>query len=371
MQIKTNLIGKNIKVFLFCIGLFFFSLSQDLANAATNKIPAPTIGTLLGFFPNGKYTAISSGGNSSLEAGETIVSYDLTVVYLDAGQQVNAPCGTADNGTVIASVRKESTPQNSTQFLPLLATWNNPANSEFRIICAFSSYQIKNAAGAVSYLKSPISYVTILPVPSPSASPSSTVVSEIVAPSGTKPSVSGTPVAGTKFKVSVKSWNMNGNKFEGRSVYLKLCDDSECKDVINSYPIIETGTLNFDVAKTLTMPKVVGKEGQYIQVIDSVSYPAPATSESGEDQLVELSSSIKKIESETVTSASPSSMSTASATATAIATEEAVAQEPDINATEIIQDSKSSSLNMIILIFGIVIAILLIVLLTILMKRKK
>jgi cobalamin biosynthesis Mg chelatase CobN len=165
---------------------------------------------------------------------------------------------------------------------------------------------------------------------------------------------------------------MNGNDFEARFVDLKLCGDSKCNNVINSFSVVEPGTLNFDVAKTLTVPKVVGKAGQFVKVVDSVTYPALASdADLSEDQFVELSSSIKKIESETVTSASPSSMSTASATATAIATEEAVAQEGDITATEIIQDSKSSSLNMIILIFGIVIAILLIVLLIILMKRKK
>ena len=384
MKSKLNSSSNIIKISIFCVSFVFLLFSQNLASAAVNKLPAPTIGTLLGFYPNGKYSAISSGGNSSLGAGESIVNYSLRVVILDAGESIGAPCGTADNGTVIAEALEASTPQNSGQFLPLLATWTNPANSEFRIICAYSDYKIKNAEGVRSSLASPVSYATILPTPSPSLSPtispspslspspSSTVVAEVMKPSGSKPSVSGTPIEGSKFKVSIKAWNMNGNDFEGRSVYLKLCGDSNCNDVINSYPVVETGTLNFDVAKTLTMPKVVGKAGQYVKVVDSVSYPALASGELREDQLVELSSSIKKIEGKIVTSASPSptelSISPEDSTT---ATAESVSVESDTNATESAQDTKSLSRNMIIVIFGSITAILLIVLLTILIKRKK
>ena len=384
MKSKLYSSSNIIKISIFCVSFVFLLFSQNLASAAVNKLPAPTIGTLLGFYPNGKYSAISSGGNSSLGAGESIVNYSLRVVILDAGESIGAPCGTADNGTVIAEALEASTPQNSGQFLPLLATWTNPANSEFRIICAYSDYKIKNAEGVRSSLASPVSYATILPTPSPSLSPtispspslspspSSTVVAEVMKPSGSKPSVSGTPVEGSKFKVSIKAWNMNGNDFEGRYVYLKLCGDSNCNDVINSYPVIETGTLNFDVAKTLTMPKVVGKAGQYVKVVDSVSYPALASGELREDLLVELSSSIKKIEGKSVASASPSptelSISPEDSTT---ATAESVLVESDTNATESSQDTKSLSRNMIIVIFGSITAILLIVLLTILIKRKK
>ena len=382
MKSKLNFSSNIIKIFIFCVSFVFLLFSQNLASAAVNKLPAPTIGTLLGFYPNGKYSAISSGGNSSLGAGESIVNYSLRVVILDAGESIGAPCGTADNGTVIAEALEASTPQNSGQFLPLLATWTNPANSEFRIICAYSDYKIKNAEGVRSSLASPVSYATILPSPtpslsptispSPSPSPSSTVVAEVMKPSGSKPSVSGTPIEGSKFKVSIKAWNMNGNDFEGRYVYLKLCGDSNCNDVINSYPVIETGTLNFDVAKTLTMPKVVGKAGQYVKVVDSVSYPALASGELREDLLVELSSSIKKIEGKSVASASPSptelSISPEDSTT---ATAESVSVESDTNATESAQDTKSLSRNMIIVIFGSISAILLILLLTILIKRKK
>ena len=382
MKSKLYSSSNIIKISIFCVSFVFLLFSQNLASAAVNKLPAPTIGTLLGFYPNGKYSAISSGGNSSLGAGESIVNYSLRVVILDAGESIGAPCGTADNGTVIANAFGASTPQNSGQFLPLLATWTNPANSEFRIICAYSDYKIKNAEGVLSSLASPVSYATILPSPtpslsptispSPSPSPSSTVVAEVMKPSGSKPSVSGTPIEGSKFKVSIKAWNMNGNDFEGRYVYLKLCGDSNCNDVINSYPVIETGTLNFDVAKTLTMPKVVGKAGQFVKVVDSVSYPALASGELREDLLVELSSSIKKIEGKSVASASPSptelSISPEDSTT---ATAESVSVESDTNATESAQDTKSLSRNMIIVIFGSIIAILLIVLLTILIKRKK
>jgi|GEM_PF-4044925 len=382
MKSKLYSSSNIIKISIFCVSFVSLLFSQNLASAAVNKLPAPTIGTLLGFYPNGKYSAISSGGNSSLGAGESIVNYSLSVVILDAGESIGAPCGTADNGTVIANAFGASTPQNSGQFLPLLATWTNPANSEFRIICAYSDYKIKNAEGVRSSLASPVSYATILPTPSPSLSPtispspspspSSTVVAEVMKPSGSKPSVSGIPIEGSKFKVSIKAWNMNGNDFEGRSVYLKLCGDSNCNDVINSYPVVETGTLNFDVAKTLTMPKVVGKAGQYVKVVDSVSYPALASGELREDLLVELSSSIKKIEGKSVASASPSptelSISPEDSTT---ATAESVSVESDTNATESSQDTKSLSRNMIIVIFGSITAILLIVLLTILIKRKK
>jgi len=371
MKRKINFSSKRIKVIIFCIPLFL-SFSQTLATAAVNKLPAPTIGTLLGFYPNGKYSAISSGGNTSLLAGESIVDYSLNVVYLDAGETVNSPCGTADNGTVIANVFGISTPQNSGRFMPLLANWTNPANSELRIVCAYSTYTIKNAAGAISYLKSPISYATILPSPSTSASPSPStsaspspsVVSEVVAPSGSKPSVSGTPVEGNKFKVSIKAWNMNGNEFLGRQIYMKLCGDSKCNNVINSWPVVATGTINFDETKTLTMSKVVGKAGQFVQFSDTMIWPYQGSPDADltEDSLVELFSSIKKIESESVTSNSSS--------ATETATEESVQLESDTNATQVAQDSKSSSQNMIILIFGITIAIILITLITILSKRR-
>jgi len=379
MKRKINFSSKRIKVIIFCIPLFL-SFSQTLATAAVNKLPAPTIGTLLGFYPSGKYSAISSGGNSSLLAGESIVDYSLYVLYLDDGETVNSPCGTADNGTVIANAFGTVTPQNSGRFMPLLANWTNPANSELRIICAYSTYTIKNAAGVFSYLKSPISYATILPSPSTSASPSPStsaspspstsaspspsVVSEVVAPSGSKPTVSGTPVEGSKFKVSIKAWNMNGNEFLGRQIYMKLCGDSKCNNVINSWPVVATGTINFDETKTLTMSKVVGKAGQFVQFSDTMIWPYQGSPDADltEDSLVELFSSIKKIESESVTSNSSS--------ATETATEESVQLESDTNATQVAQDSKSSSQNMIILMFGITIAIILITLITILSKRR-
>ena len=385
MKSKLNFSSNIIKISIFCVSFVFLIFSQNLASAAVNKLPAPTIGTLLGFYPNGKYSAISSGGNSSLGAGESIVNYSLRVVILDAGESIGAPCGTADNGTVIAEALEASTPQNSGQFLPLLATWTNPANSEFRIICAYSDYKIKNAEGVRSSLASPVSYATILPTPSPSLSPtispspslspspSSTVVAEVMKPSGSKPSVSGTPIEGSKFKVSIKAWNMNGNDFEGRYVYLKLCGDSNCNDVINSYPVIETGTLNFDVAKTLTMPKVVGKAGQYVKVVDSVSYPALASGELNEDQLVELSSSIKKIEK-----AQPSSPSATPSDAEVVeeATPEATVEEmaqptSDVTAVESETSANSLSSGVILGLLGAVVIALLIVIIVLLARKKK
>ena len=384
MKSKLNFSSNIIKISIFCVSFVFLLFSQNLASAAVNKLPAPTIGTLLGFYPNGKYSAISSGGNSSLLAGETIVDYSLYVVYLDAGEAINAPCGTADNGTVIASAFGTSTPQNSGQFLPLLASWTNPTNSELRIICAYSIYKIKNAEGVRSSLASPVSYATILPSPTPSLSPtispspslspspSSTVVAEVMKPSGSKPSVSETPIEGSKFKVSIKAWNMNGNDFEGRSVYLKLCGDSNCNDVINSYPVIETGTLNFDVAKTLTMPKVVGKAGQYVKVVDSVitPYQGPADADLKEDNLYELSSSIKKIEGKIVTSASPSPTELSISEEDSMTViEDSESVDSNTQSEEIVNDSTSFSQNIIVGIIGIVIAVLLIIIF-IMSKRK-
>ena len=383
MKSKLYSSSNIIKISIFCVSFVFLLFSQNLASAAVNKLPAPTIGTLLGFYPNGKYSAISSGGNSSLGAGESIVNYSLRVVILDAGESIGAPCGTADNGTVIANAFGASTPQNSGQFLPLLATWTNPANSEFRIICAYSDYKIKNAEGVLSSLASPVSYATILPTPSPSLSPtispspslspspSSTVVAEVMKPSGSKPSVSGTPIEGSKFKVSIKAWNMNGNDFEGRYVYLKLCGDSNCNDVINSYPVIETGTLNFDVAKTLTMPKVVGKAGQYVKVVDSVSYPALASGELREDLLVELSSSIKKIEGKSVASASPSPTELSISPEDSMTViEDSESVDSNNQSEEIVNDSTSFSQNIIVGIIGSVIVVLLIIIFIIMSKRK-
>ena len=383
MKSKLNFSSNIIKISIFCVSFVFLLFSQNLASAAVNKLPAPTIGTLLGFYPNGKYSAISSGGNSSLGAGESIVNYSLRVVILDAGESIGAPCGTADNGTVIANAFGASTPQNSGQFLPLLATWTNPANSEFRIICAYSDYKIENAEGVRSSLASPVSYATILPTPSPSLSPtispspslspspSSTVVAEVMKPSGSKPSVSGTPIEGSKFKVSIKAWNMNGNDFEGRSVYLKLCGDSNCNNVINSYPVVETGTLNFDVAKTLTMPKVVGKAGQFVKVVDSVFYPALASGELREDQLAELSSATKKIEGKSVTSASPSPTELSISEEDSMTViEDSESVDSNNQSEEIVNDSTSFSQNIIVGIIGSVIVVLLIIIFIIMSKRK-
>jgi cobalamin biosynthesis Mg chelatase CobN len=209
-------------------------------------------------------------------------------------------------------------------------------------------------------------------LPSVSPSPSASRVANSNKPSGSTPSVSGTPVVGTRFKVSVKSWNMNGNKFEGRSVYLKLCDDSECKDVVNSYPVIETGTLNFDVAKKLTMPKIVGKEGQYIKVVDSVSYLAPATSESGEDILVELSSSVKRIVKNTNNSpgANPGTSESANLSENDVnENQESTSVESAVVSSEMNQQTNFLPTNLIIAILGILILVLLIVVIM-LMKRK-
>jgi len=86
MKSKLNFSSNIIKISIFCVSFVFLLFSQNLASAAVNKLPAPTIGTLLGFYPNGKYSAISSGGNSSLGAGESIVNYSLSVVILDAGE---------------------------------------------------------------------------------------------------------------------------------------------------------------------------------------------------------------------------------------------------------------------------------------------
>lgn len=211
-------------------------------------------------------------------------------------------------------------------------------------------------------------------LPSVSTSPSASRVTNSIKPVGSTPSVSGTPVVGTKFKGSVKSWNMNGNKFEGRSVYLILCDDSECKDVVNSYPIIETGTLNFDASKTLTMPKIIGKEGQYIKVIDSVSYLASTTSESGEDALVELSSSVKRIVKNTniSSSANPSTSESAYLSENDVnKNQESTSVKSAVVSSEMNQQTNFLSTKLIIAILGILILVLLIVVIMLMNRKNK
>jgi hypothetical protein len=378
-------IKKVIRNVLSLILITLMVSTTNVSQAFINKFPVPVINSKNGFLPSQQYSATASIGDSKLEVNESVVWRGIYVYLLDQGAGPTSECGDT-KGELLNIITVETGPSDALKLLPQTISWVNPANSGGRTICVYATHNIMIGGDYVNF-DSPAAYATIqnistpkpsptptnsiLVSPSPTISPSKTT-SALAEPSGSKPSVSGTPLEGAKFKVSVKSWNMNGNKFETRSVYIKLCNDAQCKDVVNSYPVIETGTLNFDAAKTLTMSKIVGKEGQYIKVIDSVSYPAPATSESGEDILIELSSSTKKIEKKASNSPTPSP----SFSQTLNATEDNVNDDQNSNnldkensTTELKEQNSLLSSNLVITVLGILSLIVLITV-VILVKRK-
>ena len=305
---------KNKKInilFTLIISTFILINSSILpSNAQDIDSPKPIINSNE-IFPDRQYSATARPGALNLAFGEGIYWYGIRVVLLDSANK-NSNCTFGSNvGTEIVQVIKEVGSLNTFPTQNIL--WINPANSAGKQICIHVQWRSKATGVGGGYQNTYLAttFKDISVISSASPSPSSTIATEFVEPSGSKPSVSGTPIEGSKFKVSIKAWNMNGNGFEGRSVYLKLCGDSNCNNLINSYPVVETGTLNFDVAKTLTMPKVVGKAGQFVYVVDSVitPYHGSADADYKEDYWTNLSSSMKKIEKvqKSSPSATPSS----------------------------------------------------------------
>ena len=370
---KKHLKKNTLLITLIFIFSFF---TPNSSSAITGTIPQPVIGTAQGFYAGKTYAALFPAFATSwnLQPGEVMRSISISIYIAEEERW----CGASDIDGGVKNLNN-STNKADANFIVNFTVPEGAANKK---ICA-----IAGLVTSSGFFKSAYTYATIAANPvvaasatpsvsasaTPSVSASSTIVSEVMKPSGSKPSVSGTPVEGSKFKVSIKAWNMNGNDFEGRSVYLKLCGDSNCNNVINSYPVVETGTLNFDVAKTLTMPKVVGKAGQFVKVVDSVSYPALASGELNEDQLVELSSSIKKIEK-----AQPSSPSATPSDAEVVeeATPEATVEEmaqptSDVTAVESETSANSLSSGVILGLLGAVVIALLIVIIVLLARKKK
>jgi len=366
------------RIALLITSIFIFTIfTPNSSSAITGTIPQPVIGTAQGFYPGKTYAALFPAFATSwnLQPGEVMTRVSIIIYYAGFEPFV---CGASDLGGGNKNLNN-STNKADANFL---YNFTVPLNSENKKICAVTylttslgSYRSEYAWATIA--ANPVVAASATPSVSASATPSvsasSRIVAEVMKPSGSKPSVSGTPVEGSKFKVSIKAWNMNGNDFEGRSVYLKLCGDSNCNNVINSYPVVETGTLNFDVAKTLTMTKVVGKAGQYVKVVDSVSYPALASGELNEDQLVELSSSIKKIEK-----AQPSSPSATPSDAKVVeeATPEATVEEmaqptSEVTAVESETSVNSLSSGVILGLLGAVVIALLIVIIVLLARKKK
>ena len=295
---------------LLIILIFIFSIfTPNSSTAVFGTIPQPVIGTAQGFYAGKTYAAIFPvfASSWSLEPNEQIDGIQISVY------QVELPGDRCNSGTRVAIGSKNLNRSTNKADANFILNFTVPETATNKTICAVADLKL-NPPG---FRTSSPTYVTVAPNPvvaasaTPSVSASSSIVAEVMKPSGSKPSISGTPIEGSKFKVSIKAWNMNGNGFEGRSVYLKLCGDSNCNNLINSYPVVETGTLNFDVAKTLTMPKVVGKAGQFVYVVDSVitPYHGSADADYKEDYWTNLSSSMKKIEKvqKSSPSATPSS----------------------------------------------------------------
>lgn len=352
--------------------IFIFSIfTPNSSSAITGTIPQPVIGTAQGFYAGKTYAALfpAFATSWSLEPNEKMEGIQISV------WQVERPGDQCKNGTRVATESKYLNWSTNKADANLILNFTVPETATNKTICAVADLKV-NPPG---FWTSSPTYVTVASNPvvaasaTPSVSASSTIVSEVKKPSGSKPSVSGTPVEGSKFKVSIKAWNMNGNDFEGRSVYLKLCSDANCNNVINSYPVEETGTLNFDVAKTLTMPKVVGKSGQYVKVVDSVSYPALASGELNEDQLVELSSSIKKIVNaqSSSPSATPSEVEVVEEATPEATVEEMAQPTSDVTAVESETSANSLSSGVILGLLGAVVIALLIVIIVLLARKKK
>ena len=367
---------KNKKInilFTLIISTFILINSSILpSNAQDIDSPKPIINSNE-IFPDRQYSATARPGALNLAFGEGIYWYGIRVVLLDSANK-NSNCTFGSNvGTEIVQVIKEVGSLNTFPTQNIL--WINPANSAGKQICIHVQWRSKATGVGGGYQNTYLAttFKDISVISSASPSPSSTIATEFVEPSGSKPSISGTPIEGSKFKVSIKAWNMNGNDFEGRSVYLKLCGDSNCNNLINSYPVVETGTLNFDVAKTLTMPKVVGKAGQYVKVVDSVitPYQGPADADLKEDNLYELSSSIKKIEGKSVASATPSPTELSISPEDSMTViEDSESVDSNNQSEEIVNDSTSFSQNIIVGIIGSVIVVLLIIIFIIMSKRK-
>ena len=367
---------KNKKInilFTLIISTFILINSSILpSNAQDIDSPKPIINSNE-IFPDRQYSATARPGALNLAFGEGIYWYGIRVVLLDSANK-NSNCTFGSNvGTEIVQVIKEVGSLNTFPTQNIL--WINPANSAGKQICIHVQWRSKATGVGGGYQNTYLAttFKDISVISSASPSPSSTIATEFVEPSGSKPSISGTPIEGSKFKVSIKAWNMNGNDFEGRSVYLKLCGDSNCNNVINSYPVVETGTLNFDVAKTLTMPKVVGKTGQFVKVVDSVSYPALASGELNEDQLVELSSSIKKIEKDQPNSpsATPSEVEVVEEATPEATVEEMAQPTSDVTVFESETSANSLSSGVILGLLGAVVIALLIVIIVLLARKKK
>ena len=248
-------------------------------------------------YPGAQYTSTAIPGTLKLAFGEGIYWYGIRAVLLEAANKNSSCVFGTNNGTEIAQVIKEVGSLNTFPIQSI--SWTNPADSAGKQICIHVQWRSKatGVGGGYqnTYLATTFKDISVIASasPSPSPSPTSTIATEFVEPSGSKPSISGTPVEGSKFKVSIKAWNMNGNDFEGRAVYLFLCRDSNCNNVVKAYPVAEPA--NFDDAKTITMPTVLGKAGQFVKIVDRVTYPALGSGELNEDLMVELSSSTKKI----------------------------------------------------------------------------
>lgn len=364
---------KSLKKNTFVLALIsLFSIVSPIAsNAIGGQIPQPVIGTAQGFYAGKTYAALFAAASPYwvLAPGELMNSVGINIYQVEvAGQN----CITGTRIIAGSKLLNQSTNKVDANFL---LNFTVPVEATNKAICAVAS--LTTTVG--SFASAP-TYATVAANPggavsaAPSVSATPTVVAEVMKPTGSKPSVSGTPIEGSKFKVSVKAWNMNGNDFEGRTIYLKLCGDSNCNDVINSYPVVESGTLKFDVAKTLTMPKVVGKAGQYVKVVDTVTYPALASGELSEDQLVELSSSIKKIQK--AKPSSPSATPTATEEEAVEATpevtmEEVVTPTPEATPVEVAATSSSLSIGIILGAIGALVIALLVVIIVLLSRKKK
>ena len=361
---------------LLIILIFIFSIfTPNSSTAISGTLPQPIIGTAQGFYAGKTYAALfpAFGTAWNLQPDERLERISIYVFQVEiSGEE----CAFGPRVATWQKILNQTTNKADANFiLNFTVPEGIPVGG---VICAYSEVITTTRFNDPENFISAATYATvqakpISPTPTPSVSASSSIVAEVMKPSGSKPSISGTPIEGSKFKVSIKAWNMNGNGFEGRSVYLKLCGDSNCNNLMNSYPVVETGTLNFDVAKTLTMPKVVGKAGQYVKVVDSVSYPALASGELNEDQLVELSSSIKKIEK-----AQPSSPSATPSNAEVVeeATPEAAVEEmaqptSEVTAVESETSGNSLSSGVILGLLGAVVIALLIVIIVLLARKKK
>ena len=212
---------KNKKInilFTLIISTFILINSSILpSNAQDIDSPKPIINSNE-IFPDRQYSATARPGALNLAFGEGIYWYGIRVVLLDSANK-NSNCTFGSNvGTEIVQVIKEVGSLNTFPTQNIL--WINPANSAGKQICIHVQWRSKATGVGGGYQNTYLAttFKDISVISSASPSPSSTIATEFVEPSGSKPSISGTPIEGSKFKVSIKAWNMNGNDFEGRSV---------------------------------------------------------------------------------------------------------------------------------------------------------